>query len=273
MDAALELDLVSGELTAIELEITGSVAIVRLANPPVNAVNRAMMLELHAAFQAISHRRDIAAVVLSAQGERAFCGGIDLKATEPDPQRKLAGELIDSGSLWRDAQHALRHCAVPVVAAVDGPAIGAGFGLVALADIIVASERATLGLTEINVGLLGGSSKALRMVGPYKTRMMFFSGELVSAAELHRYGAVERLVAPGEAESAAISLARQFAAKSPIAMRMAKESLLRVEAMAFDVEAAYRVEQDYTIRLSGFEDSREARAAFLEKRQPRWQWR
>ena len=73
----------------------------------------------------------------------------------------------------------IRHCPVPVIAAVDGPAIGAGFGLVAVCDVIIASRRASLGLTEINVGLLGGASKALRMVGPYKARMMFFSGDLV----------------------------------------------------------------------------------------------
>jgi enoyl-CoA hydratase len=159
---------------------------------------------------------------------------------------------------------------VPVVAAVDGAAIGAGFGLVGVSDIIVASERATFGLTEINVGLLGGSSKALRMVGPYKARMMFFSGDLVPAAEFHRLGAVEMIVAPGDAERHAVALAERLAAKSPIALRLAKESIIRIESMP--LEEAYRTEQDYTQRLRTYHDSGEAMRAYLEKRDPHWTW-
>jgi enoyl-CoA hydratase len=263
-------------LDTIELSVSDNVAVVRLANPPVNAVSRLMMRELYECFTQLGERRDVGAVVLAAAGDRAFCGGVDLKERSggaPDSQNQPPRQLIDSGREWRETQASIRHCPVPVIAALDGPAIGAGFGLVGVCDLIIASRRASLGLTEINVGLLGGASKALRMVGPYKARMMFFSGDLVPAEELYRLGAVEQLTEPGEAESAAVALASKFAAKSPIALRMAKESLLRIETMDFDMEAAYRTEQDYTTRLGTFEDSGEATRAFLEKRSPVWSWR
>lgn len=265
-------------METIELERIGGVAVVRLANPPVNAVSRTMMCELREVFLALAEDRQVGSVVLSAAGDRVFCGGIDLKerAAEvsdgPTARGGTISDLLDSGRAWRDAQASVRHCPVPVIAAIDGPAIGAGFGIAAACDIMICSTRARLGLTEINVGMLGGSSKALRMVGPYKARMMFFSGELVPAEELFRLGAVERVVAPGDAEDAAVNLGASFAAKSPIAMRLAKESLVRIETLDFDVEVAYRTEQDYSNRLKDYDDSKEAQRAFVEKRQAEWTW-
>ncbi|HVW42482.1 MAG TPA: enoyl-CoA hydratase-related protein [Amycolatopsis sp.] len=265
-------------METLEFDRIGGVGVVRLANPPVNAVSRTMMRELRETFLDLAERRDIGSVVLSAAGDRAFCGGIDLKERSREVEAGSAARsssiaaTLDSGRQWRDAQASIRHCPVPVVAAIDGPAIGAGFGLAASCDIMIASARARLGLTEINVGMLGGSSKALRMVGPYKARMMFFSGELVPAEELYRLGAIEKVVPAGEAEKAAIELAETFARKSPIALRLAKESLVRIEALDFDPEVAYRTEQDYTNRLKDYADSREAQRAFFEKREPHWTW-
>jgi enoyl-CoA hydratase len=265
-------------METLEFEQIGAVAVVRLANPPVNAVSQTMIVELRETFLGLAERRDIGSVVLSATGERAFCAGIDLKertaevADGAQSRSSSVAGILDSGRAWREAQNSIRHCPVPVIAAVDGPAIGAGFGLVAVCDIIIATTRARLGLTEINVGMLGGSAKALRMVGPYKARMMFFSGELVSAEELYRLGAIEKVTPAGEAEKAAVELAASFARKSPIALRLAKESLVRIEALDFDTEAAYRTEQDYTNRLKDYADAKEAQRAFFEKRPPEWTW-
>jgi len=232
-----------------------------------------MMRELRQSFEDLADERDVAAVVLSASG-RVFCAGIDLKeqkkeATQGRSNPSVAA-VLDSGRFWRDTQHAIRHCPVPVIAAVDGATIGAGFGLVGVCDIIVASEQASFALTEINVGRLGGSAKAMRMVGPFKARMMFFSGEAVPAAEFYRLGAVEEIVEAGQAEARAIAMGEKFASKSPIALRLAKESMLRIEDMP--VEDAYRTEQDYTQRLKTYNDSAEALLAYLEKRSPEWTW-
>ncbi len=255
------------------VEKSRGIAVVTLNRPPVNAVNRQMQLELTAVFDALSQDREVGAVVLTAAGRKAFCAGIDLReqaARNGDATDAPIEATLDGGWEWRNAQHSIRHCSVPVIAAVEGPAIGAGFGLVGVCDLIIASDSASFALTEINVGLLGGASKALRMLGPFKARMMMFTGRFQSAEDFYRLGAVEQVVRPGEALDTARVIAEEMATKSPLALRLAKESILRIEGD--EMEARYRTEQDYTTRLRGFNDSAEAMTSFIEKREPQWTW-
>jgi enoyl-CoA hydratase len=256
----------------LEIERIGGVAVVRLNRPPVNAVNQVMRRELRACFESLSQDREIGAAVLSATGQRAFCGGIDLKETR-DRAAVENGDLralLDPAWEWRQTQYAIRECLVPVIGAIEHTAVGAGFGLVGVCDLVIASEKATFGLTEINVGLLGGASKALRLLGPSKARRMLFVGELIPAGELHRLGGIEEVVPAGHAESRAVELATIMTEKSPIALRLAKESILRIEGD--EMMQRYRTENDYTNRLRGFNDSQEAMDAFVEKRSPKWTW-
>lgn len=258
------------EFETLTVERDADVVTVTLNRPPVNAVSAQMQVELTDAFTQLSDDRDVRAIVLAGAGDRAFCGGIDLKELESG----VSGEgdslrsVTNPGWRWRETQHVIRHCAVPVIAAVERPAIGAGFGLVGVSDLVVASTSASFALTEINVGLLGGASKAIRMVGPYKARMMMYTGRMQTAAEFYRLGVIEQLVEPGEALAVAQEIACEIASKSPLAMRLAKESVLRIETE--EIEDQYRTEWDYTNRLRTFNDSEEARAAFVEKRDPVW---
>jgi enoyl-CoA hydratase len=260
------------QMDTLAVEKGWGIVTVRLDRPPVNAVNRIMRLELRETFEAISADRDVRVAILAATGTRTFCGGVDLKESRvPDPDTDPIRALLDPGWEWRAAQAAIRECAVPVIAAIEGPALGAGFGLAAMCDILIAGPGATFGLPELKVGVLGGASKALHMLGPYRARTMFFTGEPIGAEEMHRLGIVAELVSAGQAEDRAREIAADLAQRSPVAVRLAKESLLRVEGDA--VQQSYRIEQDYTARLAAFEDSAEARQAFLEKRPPRWSWR
>ena len=156
------------------------------------------------------------------------------------------------------------------IAAVNGPAIGAGLAFAACCDMIIASDNATFGATEINVGLLGASAHLSSLVGRHKAREMFFTGELVPAAELYRVGSVRAVVPREQLMEVAMDLARILATKSPLALRMAKSSMNHVEGLT--LKEAYRIEQTYTDRLLKFEDSAEARAAFFEKREPNWKF-
>jgi enoyl-CoA hydratase len=258
-------------METLSLVRNGSVTIVRLNRPPVNAVSRQMMSELRECFAHLGEDRGVNAVVLAAEGAKAFCAGIDLgEASAPRGGDQAIADILDRGRYWRDTQHAVRHCPIPVIAAVEHAAIGAGFGLVGVCDLVVASDQASFSLTEINVGLLGGAAKALRMVGPFKARMMLFSGEPLTADELYRLGSVEAVVPAGEAEGHALDIAQRLASKSPIALRLAKESILRIEGST--LEDSYRTEQDYTQRLRTFNDSTEAMAALRDKREARWSW-
>jgi enoyl-CoA hydratase len=260
-------------METLELEHHKGFAVVRLNRPPVNAVNGVMMRELRDCFDGLSQDRDVSAVVLSASGGSVFCGGIDLKEAAAKSEQDGVGDmrsLLDPAWEWRQTQYAVRECLVPVICAVDGSTVGAGFGLAGVCDFVIASERATFGLKEINVGALGGASKALRLVGPSKARRMLFLGEMIPATELHRLGGIEEVVPVGTAEARAIEIAKELATKSPIGLRLAKESVLRIEGD--ELMQRYRTENDYSTRVRAFNDSAEARIAFLEKRPPKFTW-
>jgi enoyl-CoA hydratase len=155
-------------------------------------------------------------------------------------------------------------CAVPVIAAVNGYCLGGGIGLVGNADIIVAAEDATFGLPEVDRGALGAATHLSRLVPQHKARAMVYTSAMATAAELHAFGSVLRVVPPGELRAAAREVAAQIAAKSPTVIRAAKESLNGIDL--WDVKRSYRFEQGFTfeLNLSGVAD--EHRDAFVEGR-------
>lgn len=250
----------------LHVDIDDHVATVVLDRPPVNAITRATMRELRDTFDALSADRSVRVAILTAAGERAFMAGVDLRSVDAPDDTEL-----DPGRTAREAMWSIVDCAVPVIAAVNGPALGAGLAFAACCDILLAAEEATFGTTEINVGLLGASAHLSMLVGRHKARELFFTGEVVPASELYRLGAVRAVVPRERLLDEATALARTLAAKSPVALRLAKEAMNRVEGLP--LKDAYRTEQDYTARLQRFPDAAEARAAYLEKRDPDWHWR
>jgi enoyl-CoA hydratase len=256
-------------MSTVSVEISELVATVTLDRPPVNAVDRETLLAIRDAFRSLNDRRDVRAAIFIAAGTRAFMGGADL--TEETGDGRPATEVSDPGTVARDALWSVTDCAVPVVAAVNGPAIGAGLAFAACCDMIVAAEHATFGALEINVGLLGASAQLSLLVERHKAREMYLLGETASAAELCLLVAIREVVPAADLLATAREIAERLAAKSPIALRLAKESMNRVEFLP--LKDAYRTEQDYTNRLLTYADSAEARAAYLEKRKPVWQWR
>jgi enoyl-CoA hydratase len=254
----------------LDVDVRKFVATITLDRPPVNAITRDTMAEIREAFASLDERQDVRVAIFTGAGERAFMAGVDLKAVDAPPPGGATAAL-DPGRGAREAMWAITGCGVPVIGAINGPALGAGLAFAACCDILLAADNATFGTTEINVGLLGASSHLSLLVGRHKAREMFFTGEVVPAEELYRLGAVRAVVPRAELMAAAGELAATLAEKSPIALRLAKESMNRVEGLP--LEDAYRTEQDYTARLSHFDDAREARRAYLEKREPDWKWR
>jgi len=255
----------------VSVDVADHIAVVTLDRPPVNAVDHATLDALAVAFASLDDNRGVRVAIFTAAGDRAFMAGLDLRAEAPSADESPARFVTDPGLVAREPMWAITECAVPVIGAINGPALGAGLAFAACCDILVAADTATFGTTEINVGLLGASSHLSRMVGRHKAREMFFTGETVTAEELQQLGVVRAVVPRAELMDTALELARTIASKSPIAMRLAKESMNRVEDLS--LRDGYRTEQEYTARLRQFDDSREARAAFLERRDPDWKWR
>jgi enoyl-CoA hydratase len=260
---------------SITVDHVDHVARVTFTRPPVNATDRAAYREITDVFRTVGEDPAVRVVVFRSGGKH-FMTGADMKSRSTqdwvpeDLTTTGASSVTDTGRLVRDALEAVYECPVPVIAAVHGVATGSGFAIASLSDFVIAAADARFGMTEINVGKLGGASHLLRAFGPYVARRLFFTGELVSARELEGTGFFYRVVDRSELDATAEELAGRLAAKSPVALRLAKESLVRVESLP--VTEGYRVEQDYTRRLSRFPDSREAAHAFLEKRTPKWEW-
>lgn len=247
----------------VQVTVEGHVATVMLSHAPVNALSRELNDQLTKALDQISETDEIRAVVLTGQGH-VFCAGADLKNRE----KYLVGpgDFAAHSRRTRECFHAVRECAKPVIAAVNGPALGAGLGIVASADIIIAAESAALGLPEINVGLLGGCRHAMRLFGHSRTRRMALTGYRVSGAELYRLGVAEQCISDEELLPAALTMAREIASKSPLAIMMMKRALNTVEDLS--LRDGYRHEQDLTQILAHSADGQEAQRAFREKREP-----
>lgn len=246
----------------VKLEVSDFVALVTLDRPPVNALDRAARARIVQVFDEISDRDDIRVAVLTAAG-KTFCAGADLK-DRPDPERK--GDFLDHNRITRETNNSIRECMKPVIAAVNGPALGAGLGLMAACDVFYASENAVFGMPEIDVGLAGGASMLKTLFGRSTMRRMFLTGVRLSAAELYRRNIIEEVTSPEELVPTAMATAREIASKSPIAITHAKQACNMVDLMP--QRDAYRFEQNITVALSKTEDAREARMAFLEKRKP-----
>lgn len=247
----------------IQLQFDGAVAIVTLDMPPVNALGLDNYQEIARTFDRLSDMASVRAVVLTAAG-KAFCAGVDMK--------KRGQAVKDDGDTWsylraaRESFYAIRECKKPVVAAINGVALGAGFGLAAHSDILIASENSSVGLPEIDVGLMGGGTVVQSMFSPSTARRMMFMGYRMPAAELYRLGLIEACVPPEALMEAAMSFARELAAKSPTAMRYAKQTMNTISEMP--ARESYRFEQNMTAELSKTPDAREAVLAFMEKRAP-----
>jgi len=257
----------------IQVDVADRIATVTFNRPPVNALDATAFREITQVFSSFGRNTDASVVIFTAPGEKLFCAGVDLKDSARRHARELAdgdsvADLLDVGAVPRQCFEAVRHCSLPVIGAINGKVIGAGVPLAASCDILIASDTASFAVPEIKVGVLGGGRHMQRLAGVHKMRLAFFTGEPIPASELYRLGSVEKIVSPQELMPTARALAKRIASNSPLGLRLGKESLNRVEDM--ELEAGYRLEQDYTSRAQRLNDSAEARSALKEKRDPHW---
>lgn len=238
-----------------------------------NALDGAVIEGLLAAVTAAVEDPEVRVVVLTGAGDRAFCSGADLAAvaaarsTLPEDDESTPGERIDrlDRLLAAIATHPK-----PVIARVNGHALAGGFGLALACDLIVAAEDAEFGTPEINVGLWPFVITAVivRNVPRKLALEMMLTGRRMPAAEAARWGIVNRVVPAGGLDGAVEDLARELASKSPLALRVGKESFRHAEELSFDDALTYlggMLESHL-----GSEDLAEGVAAFLEKRRPNW---
>jgi enoyl-CoA hydratase len=255
--------------STVRLERRDAVALLTIDRPPMNALDTATLGDLGAAAAALAADAGVRAVVITGAG-RAFSAGADITA--------MAAMSPADGHGYARLGHAtmaaVESLEVPVVAAVNGVALGGGLELALACDLLVASERARLGQPEINLGLIpgfGGTQRLGRRVGQSRARELIYTGRVVDAAEAERLGLVARVVPPERVVEEAMALAAELAAKAPLALRQAKRATAVAADAALDSGCRYEVEAFATTFAS--EDRVEGLRAFLEKRQPVWKGR
>jgi len=246
----------------VKMSIEDGVAIVTIDNPPVNAQSMEVIADITDCFDRASDLDEVRVVVLTAAG-KMFSAGADLKNR---PDLSAAGATWARNRKVREVSYCIIECRKPVIAAVNGPALGAGLGLVASCDIIVCSNTASFGLPEVDVGLMGGGKHAARIIPHSLVRRMMLTGYRVPADELYRRGIVEASLPPEELMPFVMDMAQNIASKSPLATLLAKDSMNTIENMT--LRDGYRYEQNNTFQLSKSEDAKEAVRAFVEKRKP-----
>jgi enoyl-CoA hydratase/carnithine racemase len=254
--------------STIRREVAGGVATVTLDRPDVhNAMNDAMRAELTDCFSALAPDDEVRAVVVTGAGQRAFSAGADIREfVEPQSPTRFRERRRRL-----DFRQAMDRCPQPIIAAIRGYAFGGGLELALACDIRIASEDARLGLTEIDLAIIpggGGTQRLPRLIGRGKALEMILTGARIDAAEALRIGLVERVVPPADVLSAALGLARTMADKAPVALRYAKEAV--VKGLELPLADGLRLEGDLSTLLRTTEDRAEGARAFLEKRKPRW---
>jgi enoyl-CoA hydratase len=228
--------------------------------PPVNALTVAGWFELADAVTVAGKDPETRVVVLRSEG-KGFNAGVDIKEMQ---NTEGFAALIGANKGCFAAFAAVYDCPVPLIAAVQGFCVGGGIGLAGNADIVIASDDAFFGLPEVDRGALGAATHLARLVPQHRMRAMVYTGATATAAELHAFGSVLRVVPRDELRTAALEVAADIAEKSPTVMRAAKESLNGIDL--WDVKRSYRFEQGFTfeLNLSGVSD--ELRDAFVDKR-------
>jgi enoyl-CoA hydratase/carnithine racemase len=244
----------------VRLDVADGVGTIRLDRPKMNALNVQVQEEIRAAAQEATDRDDIKAVVVWG-GERVFAAGADVKEMA---DMSYTDMVKRSGGL-QSAFTAVARIPKPVVAAVNGYALGGGCELALCADIRIAGEGATLGQPEILLGIIpgaGGTQRLTRLVGPSRAKDIIFTGRFVKAEEALRIGLVDQVVPDDDVYAAAQTWARQFSKAASFALRAAKESVDR--GLETDLDTGLEIERVQFAALFATADQRTGMRSFVE---------
>lgn len=257
--------LMSEHEKLVQLEIRERLGILTINNPPVNSLTKDVLAALEKTINSLSANEDVWALIITGGGEKAFVAGADIRQF-PSLNQEEGMKMAKWGQSIFDK---IANLKIPVIAAINGFALGGGCELALACDIRVASENSKLAQPEVNLGVMpgyGGTQRLSRLVGLGKAKELIFSGEIIDGTEAYRIGLVDKLTAAGQALEEAIKLAQIILSRSPIAIKLSKEAIDRGWNLPLD--QGQELEAELFGQVMGTEDKNEGATAFLEKRAP-----
>jgi enoyl-CoA hydratase/carnithine racemase len=251
----------------ILLDVQGGVALITINRPPANALSKATIEELLAAFTALESDANARAVVITGSGQYVFIGDADIT--------EFVG-LDEAGALasvqrGHELFNTIEHFPKPVIAAINGVCAGGGNELALACDIRIAAESAKLGQPEVNLGIIpgwGGTQRLPRLVGKGRALEMMLTGDFVKADDAQRYGLVNKVVPDNEVVTQARNLARKLAMGAPLSIRYIKEATN--VGLEQGIAAGFKSEAEAVGKIFASKDAQEGVSAFLGKRRPKF---
>ncbi len=245
-------------------EVKENVAIVTInREAKLNALNTETILELTCLFEGLGSRDDVKCAILTGAGNKAFVAGADIA----EMSNMTVLEAKEFANRGHRLMNTIENLPIPVIAAVNGYALGGGSEIALACDFIYASDKAKFGLPEVGLGVFpgfGGTQRLTKRIGPAKAKELILSGEMIDACKAYEFGIVNKVVEADKLMEETMVIARKIASKAPFAVKLAKE-LIDV-ATNVDLKRGLKIEADYFSLCFATEDQKEGMKAFLEKR-------
>jgi enoyl-CoA hydratase len=250
------------------LKVEDSIGFLTINRPAaLNALNTAVLNELYQAVQNIEEDENIRVLIITGAGEKAFVAGADI--TELSRLNALQGKYFVANG--HQTMSAFQKLPIPVIAAVNGFALGGGLELALACDFIYASENAKFGLPEITLGLIpgfGGTQRLARIIGKNMAKELIFTGKMLSAAEAFQLGFVNKVLPQDQLIEEVVKTAKLIAARGKVSLNAAKQAIN--QGLNVDLATACEIEIDAFALCMSSEDAKEGTHAFLEKRKPQF---
>lgn len=245
-------------------EVDSGIGLVTINRPKaLNALNAATIYELERLFDELAKDHTVKAVILTGSGEKSFVAGADI--TEMQSMSAIEGR--NWGKLAQSVFNKIENLPKPVIAAVNGYALGGGCEISMACDIRIASEKAKFGQPEVSLGIppgFGGTQRLSRLVGKGRAKELLFTGDMIDAVEAYRIGLVNKVVAPAELITTAKAMAQRIMSRAPIAVQICKAAVN--EGLDTDLESGIAYEAEVFGLCFSTDDQKEGMAAFIEKR-------
>ena len=250
----------------ILLEVTEGIATVTINRPKqMNALNTDVLYKLREVLLECGRREDVKVVIITGAGEKSFVAGADIaEMKEMTPRQGMA--FSETG---QSVFSLIEQLPKPVIAAVNGYALGGGTEMAISCDIILASEKARFGTPEVNLGVFpgfGGTQRLTRLLGKARAKEIIFSGEMFDATRALAIGLINRVCPPEELMEEAVNLAKTIMSKGPVALELAKKSIEK--GFDMDLDKALLLERSLFAQCFDTEDQKEGMSAFIDKREP-----